>query len=823
MNIDGILEEYDAMFGAREPREILSWLMQKIDIAREERDVAAEIILLNEVIGFCRDAAFKEEGVRYARELENLMHELDFEGRIEYATTMLNLANAYRGFGMPEESEKRYAICEELYNAMLPKNDFLFAGLYNNRGLLYQELKEWERAVEDFQRAAAILNTSHPEHEIELASTKANLAAALIYASPEGREEAEQCLRDAIDIFERDGGTDFHYSAALSALGTLYFQKEDYLGAAACFRKAMEQLYAGTGASENYRRVKENYELSMRCAGEQREIAPDENDAFSRSGYFYEEYLLPRIEREIPDALSYIAVGYAGEGSEHFGFDDEYSRDHDYAPGCCVWLSAVHAEKYRKKLEALYRDAYQSAFGGEPDVKLGRQGVMEIDEFFERLTTIPQITMRYYAKGIEALLNDMDDETLAGVAAAVNGGIFHDGEGTITKLRRYFREEMPEGFRRKKLANLTHLFSQAGQYNYLRSLKRGDFVTAGLYEARAVQCMLQIAFYLNRRFPPYLKLLCRGTAELSVLPELSDIARAIADMPSGKDVVLENGTDNKALSFDIASALILDQMVQQGMIADYDKNEPFADRYIAEIAGLVKRKAKGGKQPEIREWKPEVLKREDIKKDAAGADEKTRLIEAVVALEWEQFDRTENEGGRADCQDNWETFSVMRKSQYMTWPEELLVSFFSDLSDAKAHGRNLITEKYGRMMESTAPERYKELEPYFPKLDEDRLRIQEEIIAIQIGWMEEFAKKYPKMADSARSIHTSEDTAYNTSYETYLRGEISTYSDGTLILYGRFIAGLAQAGRNLAAEIMGNTARLLGYKDLEDAEKRLEG
>ncbi len=794
MDINSVISEYDSMFGAKEPREILSYLMQKIDMSREEKDVASEIILLNETIGFCRDAFFKEEGVRYARDLEHLMHELDFEGRIEYATTMLNLANAYRGFGMYDESSKRYDVCEEMYVKMLPEDDFLFAGLYNNRGLLHQEMKAWDAAIDDFRKALRIADR-YPDKDIEQATTRANLAAAMIEASPAARSEAENWLQEAIDIFERDGGGDFHYSAALSALGALYFHKEEYVQAAACFRKAMDQLYSGTGASDAYMRVKDNYELAMKLAGLQREAAPDERSSLQRSRFFFEEYLLPRIERTLPQAVKYMAVGYSGEGSEHFGFDDEYSRDHDYAPGCCIWLPSIHADKYLKPLTGIYVEAYTAAFGGTPDLTIGRQGVMEIDSYFERLTGIPHITMLYYAKGIEGRLKNMDDEELSGVAAAVNGELFMDADGTMTKLRAYFTEGMPEDFRRKKLANLTHLFSQAGQYNYLRSLKRCDYVTAGLYEARAVQTMLQIVFYLNRKFPPYLKLLCRGAALLDILPEISDIARAIADMPSGKDSKLENGTDNKALSFDVVAALILDEMVKQDLIAGYDRNEPFADRYIAEIAGLIK-----------------------MNKVPSGRDE---LIEAVIKLEWEQFDKTINEGGRADCQDNWNTFHIMRKSQYLAWPDELLSSFYNDLSDAAANGRNLITEKYGRMMQSTAPDRYEEIKDNFPVLDEERIKIQEGIISIQIGWMEDFAAGYPKMAGNARIIHTSEDTEYNTSYETYLRGEISTYSAETLILYGRFVAGLANAGRNLASEIMLNTARLMGYKDLDDAEHKL--
>ena len=87
--------------------------------------------------------------------------------------------------------------------------------------------------------------------------------------------------------------------------------------------------------------------------------------------------------------------------------------------------------------------------------------------------------------------------------------------------------------------------------------------------------------------------------------------------------------------------------------------------------------------------------------------------------------------------------------------------------------------------------------------------------------MEEFALKYPKMAGNSRTIRTKTDNEFNTSYETYLRGEISTYSEHTFVMYGRFIAGLMQDGKNLAYEIMSNTAKLYGYESVEDAEGRL--
>ena len=202
-------------------------------------------------------------------------------------------------------------------------------------------------------------------------------------------------------------------------------------------------------------------------------------------------------------------------------------------------------------------------------------------------------------------------------------------------------------------------------------------------------------------------------------------------------------------------------------------------------------------------------------------EENQDLVEKIVLMEWKQFDQVQNEGGRADCQDDWNTFSIMRKSQYMTWPRNLLQSFYHDLSEAEAAGWNLITEKYARMMESTVPARFAAIKDTLPAMSQDKKNVCEQIIRIQVGWMETFAELYPNMAGNARSIHTYEDTPYNTSYETYLRGELGTYSDDTLALYGRMVVNLAKEGKNLAQMIMTNTALLYGYATLDEAEKML--
>ena len=198
------------------------------------------------------------------------------------------------------------------------------------------------------------------------------------------------------------------------------------------------------------------------------------------------------------------------------------------------------------------------------------------------------------------------------------------------------------------------------------------------------------------------------------------------------------------------------------------------------------------------------------------------LISKIIDIEWEMFQDVKNEGGQADCQRDQETFRIMRYSQFKTWPDPLLESYEKDLEEGKKSGWNLLMEKYARMMKTTTPEKYKEIEHILPALNQDREELMEEIIKVQVRWMEQFAKEYPGLASQARLIHTSEDEEENTSYETYLRGEISTYSDYTFKLYCEFIINLVKHHQNLAKMIIENTVKMYGYDSLYNAQKGIK-
>ena len=203
-------------------------------------------------------------------------------------------------------------------------------------------------------------------------------------------------------------------------------------------------------------------------------------------------------------------------------------------------------------------------------------------------------------------------------------------------------------------------------------------------------------------------------------------------------------------------------------------------------------------------------------------EEKKIKIERIIDIEWQMFQKVENIGGRASCQDDFETFYIMRFSQYGSWTCEMVDYYLDFAEDSLLQGRNLVNEKYARMMEFTDPEYYHQvLEPYFPPVNDECLALIDKIVEAMIAWEIEFSKLYPKLSAAGRPITSDGDASGFTSLETYARGELTTYPVELLRLYTKYVDRLHSEGKSLSLIIQEILVEFYGYDTIKEAEDSL--
>lgn len=214
----------------------------------------------------------------------------------------------------------------------------------------------------------------------------------------------------------------------------------------------------------------------------------------------YFEACLPLLQEQAGDILPLCAVALAGEGSECLGFDDATSRDHDWGPGFCIWLSREDLARHRQRLEDVLR-LLPGTFEGfpcrmTPERRMGRTGPMAMEDFYARFTgrDTPPSDWRHWL-GMQEW----------GLATCTNGEVFFDGPGRFSAWRTTLLDYFPRDLHLKKMATRCMQMAQAGQYNLPRCLERGDSIGAMLALGRFSEAALSLACLLNRRYLPFYK------------------------------------------------------------------------------------------------------------------------------------------------------------------------------------------------------------------------------------------------------------------------------------------------------------------------------
>ena len=261
---------------------------------------------------------------------------------------------------------------------------------------------------------------------------------------------------------------------------------------------------------------------------------------------YYAQYGRPMLEQQFADVQDRIAVGLAGHGSECFGYDDDLSRDHDFEPGFCLWLTEADEREFGFRLFRAY-GRLPKEFDG---VKMENKSLFGSD--FKGVHTIGQ----FYAFYVGSHLPQTNEDWLRipdhYLAEATNGEVFSDPLGEFTRIREHLKCGLPEDVRLKKLGSCVFSMAQLGQYNYARCLKHGEAAAAAVALADFCKSAAQAVFLLNRAHAPYYKWLFRAMSELPVLGDRAEVLGQLLRAPGD---AAQNLPRIEQLAADVAAAL----------------------------------------------------------------------------------------------------------------------------------------------------------------------------------------------------------------------------------------------------------------------------
>ena len=216
---------------------------------------------------------------------------------------------------------------------------------------------------------------------------------------------------------------------------------------------------------------------------------------------YWEAFGREMLEQGFPDLKPFVAAGLCGSGSEVLGFDDEFSRDHDFEPGFCLFLPGEDAVSRRDafQLERAYAKLPKTFAGfsraGLSPVGGNRHGVIRLSDFLTEKTGSP-----------DGNLSPLDwlavpEQNLLEITG---GEIWLDESGVFSALRRRL-SRFPEDIRLRKLSGELLLMNQSGQYNFRRCLDHGEKGAAMLALHEFVLSALHVLHLLEGAYLPYYK------------------------------------------------------------------------------------------------------------------------------------------------------------------------------------------------------------------------------------------------------------------------------------------------------------------------------
>lgn len=545
----------DELNRQREKYQTEGNILKEIKILREilvetEKQYSSEsdeyIKALNELGGTLKYVGYYDEAERNLKKSLEIIKKKYGDNNLAYATSLLNLTEVYRFAQKLNLLEENYKKIVKIYQNNSADNSFSYAGLCNNFGLYYQNIGDIKSAYNLHLKSLDILkNYDSEEYLLEYAVTLSNLFNPCYQLGM--KEKAVEYLNKAIDIFEKNVGTEHPlYSASLNNMAIYYYNEGKLNRAIEFFERATEISKKTMGVdSDNYKNILSNIEFIKEELAKSKDNTKFENAKNSSNEknnnnitsstdlknikglelskrYFY-DIVLPEFEKKLNDILPLCAFGLVGEGSECYGYDDELSKDHDFGPSVCIWLRKDDYLKYKDRINKVLETLPKTYLGfqelKESEWGYNRRGLLNIEDFYFKFigSVNPPQTINDWQKIPETALSTV-----------TNGEVFLDNLGEFTKIREQLLNYYPEPIRQNKIATRLMNISQHGQYNYMRCLRRNDLVAANQCLYLFVDEAIHLVFLLNRRYKIFYKWANKALLDLKILG--NEIHKLLQDM-----------------------------------------------------------------------------------------------------------------------------------------------------------------------------------------------------------------------------------------------------------------------------------------------------
>lgn len=492
-------EEYKKSSKTREEVEIL----QKIcKYYKEEKNQEKYIYYLNELGGASKYIGEYKLAIDSLNEAKEEIIKFQGKNSIEYATCLLNLTEVYRFKEEFDKLENLYLEVLEIYEKNNMQEDYRYAGLTNNLGLFYQNINKLDKAIIYHEKSLSILENKK-EYIVEYATTLNNLV--IPYKEMNKIEKSKEYLEKALLIYEKELGRHHSmYSAALNNKAIIKFEEKDYLASLNLFKESLEIVKKSFGENSlNYHNLKSNvdYLEDLVKSMEVKKVNIDINEnskLIDKSREYTIKYIIPILKEKLTEVLDKISIGLIGEGSEVISLDDEYSKDHDYTFMPAIFLSDENYEKYANKIREILLSLPNEFLGIkhiENDILKERRGVLKLEEYIYRFLgkEDANLSIEDYKK--------IPEHALFSLTA---GEIFYSGDKKMEEIREklvYY----PDIIRENKIATVCTKIAQAGQYNFLRLMKRNDIIGANSAKSIFIENVISLIYLLNRKYKPFYK------------------------------------------------------------------------------------------------------------------------------------------------------------------------------------------------------------------------------------------------------------------------------------------------------------------------------